>query len=214
MSQSTAGYRALYPNEPLATWTTYAVLVTGFIVGVLAAVFGAVQGLTTESGLHDESDFAFKASLWLFVFGIVLVVAIVIFAIDAWIRHYDYYISAPGWMSYFWGLLAFFLALPWNVLGHIFLLRKWTATGDWTATAVYILVIVAVVVAYVIALGMVRYVAYVLFVHNWQIGVSRRYLTALSDAAQQGARFPVLEERHRTLPYIMGVQDVELNKQL
>jgi len=206
------GYRALYADEPLATCWSYTLAVLGIIVAGLAIGFGAAHGLAAESGFVNEADFAFAASLWLFVFGLVLLTAILVFCWDAWMRHYDYYVYAPGWLSYFWSLLAFFLALPWNVFGHIFLARMWAATGDWTATAVFVLVIVAVAVSWLIALAMVRYVAFVLFVHNWQIGVSRRYLTALSDAANQRLPLPLLEERYRTLPYLMGAMDVGLNK--
>jgi len=212
--QTNAGYRALYPNEPLATCWGYTVAILGIIVAGLAIGFGAAQGLSTTSGFFDEPDFAFTASLWLFVFGIVLVVAIIVFCFDAYRRHYDYYVYPPGWLSWFWTLLAFFLALPWNVLGHVYLLRAWSSTPDWTATAVYALVIVAVIVGWLIALAAVRFVAAVLFVHNWQIGVSRRYLTAVSDAANQRLPLPLLEERYRTLPYLMAAQDVEINKGL
>ena len=203
------GYRRVYADESVATCWSYVLLLVGVVVGALAIGFGAVQGLDTTSGFEEESDFAFTASLWLFIFGIVLLVALFAFCIDAWRRNGNYYVTPPGWLSYFWLLLFVFLCLPWNVFGHVFLLRAWASTGVWSSTAVYIMMIVAVVVAWLIVLGTIRYVAFVLFLHNWQIGVSRRYLTAVSDASAGNYPLPILEERYRVLPYVMGVMDAE-----
>lgn len=186
-----------------ASCLTVTVGVLGLVLGGLAIGFGAWNGFNYDGGLEDEGDFAFPLSVWSIVFGSVLLLGMLVYAIDVWSRAGDMYVRPPSCWGWIWAATFIFLGLPWNIIGHVFLLRAWQSTGD-SSTALYGVSIAALVVSWAIVAKGIWFLLDVLYEHNKQIGISRRYLSFLSAAiTESGMDLPVLDAKDNTLPYIM-----------
>jgi len=182
--------------------------ILGIIAGGRAIGFAAWNGLDMEAGLVNESEVAFPLSVWALTWGIVAIVAIGAYACDVWRRSNTAAIRPPDWLSWFWTVLMIFIILPWNIVGHIFLLRAWTSVSS-ASSALYGMSIAALIISWIVCVMVIFFVLKVLFVHNWQIGVSRRYLMDFSAANRGGQPLPLLAEDDRVLPLIMAAMDAD-----
>ncbi len=125
-------------------------IVAGAIVAADAAVFTTLRG---------EGDFGFALEIWAIVWGSVAIVYLIVLCID---RTYggminNGYSRANGnvnggkatFLTWIWGLLLFFLAVPWLFVGQIFLLREYVG-DDGEEAFLYGSAIAALVVSYIL----------------------------------------------------------------
>ena len=152
-----------------------AFLAAGFSIGT--GIAQALNTATTYAGLRYESDFGFKLWVWTLVWGSVMLVALIVFLVDHYSRTDKN--MAPGAGAWIWGILMFFVLVPWLLVGQIMLLRHFHSTST-TATWLYAVSIADLVLSYML-------VAYFAWHTSYHIGIMGMALATYKKDDEAGA---------------------------
>jgi len=163
--------------------TAHSVLLV--IVGILLLIdaggliaTSVIQGLGAPVGLANEAEFGLQLTWWAFVGGIVLLIAVILMIIEYFVNRGNGKQKTAGFLSWAWGLLMFFLLVPWLIVGQILLLRVFMSVST-NATWLYAFSIAYLVLGYIMLAYAAWFTSNVNFFQAVETARNRTFIGAL-----------------------------------